>query len=94
MYAMAKILGFVRGPAILAGFLGLFLYLQDLMLHLSGLVFGAVGYPIWLARGAVHQLFGWEYFSASVAGLGLAFLLVLCFKKVEKEISRLLLSWQ
>jgi len=64
------------------------------MLHLSELFFGAVGYPIWLARGAAHQLFGWEYFSASVAGLGLGFLVVLCFKKVEREISQLLLSWQ
>jgi membrane associated rhomboid family serine protease len=94
MYAMAKILGLAGGPAIPAGSLGLLPSCQDLMMHLSRLVLGAVDYPVWLVWGAAQRLFGWESFSASVAGLGLGLLVVLCFERTEQRLKRLLLSWQ
>jgi hypothetical protein len=91
---VAKILGFVCGPVILAGFLGLFLFYQGLMWQLSGLVFGLVDYPVWVVRGAVQELLGWEYFPASVAGLALGLSSIFWFRKMERELSRLLLPWR
>ena len=93
MYTTSKILAFTCGLAIMAGCLGWLLSDLGLMPYLWGVVPGAEDHSARAVQGAVRDLFGWEYFFASVAGLTLS-LLAMCLKWVDERLSNLLLSWQ